>query len=78
MTNVTRSCHMMESHDDCGNIVHRPYSSCISSVQESNENSIEFSLSTQIRSRIKCSLLSLTYHTLNHYYLRNRHNQCPT
>jgi len=23
----------MKSHDECGRVVHRPYSSCISSVQ---------------------------------------------
>ena len=34
-----------ESHDRRGEIVHRPCSSCISSVEKSNENSIEFSLS---------------------------------
>jgi len=33
------------SHDECGNIVHRPYSNCISSIEKSNRNSIEFSLS---------------------------------
>ena len=38
------SCHMM-SHDRCGKEVHRLCSSCISSVEKSNENSIEFSLS---------------------------------
>ena len=32
MTNVTVSHHMMESHE-CGRVVHRPCSSCISSVQ---------------------------------------------
>jgi len=40
------SHHMIKSHEGCGKIVHRPCSSCISSVQEINENSIEFSLST--------------------------------
>ena len=33
-----------KSHDRCGKEVHRPYSSCISSVEKSNGNSIEFSL----------------------------------
>ena len=41
--------HHMMSHDKLydrhGKEVHRPYSSCISSVEKSNENSIEFSLS---------------------------------
>jgi len=39
-------CHMIKSHEECGKIVHRPCSSCISSVQEINEDSIEFFLST--------------------------------
>ena len=30
---VTVLCHIMKSHDECGRVVHRPYSSCISSVQ---------------------------------------------
>jgi len=33
------------SHDRHGEIVHRPCSSCISSVENPNGNSIEFSLS---------------------------------
>jgi len=37
---------MTKSHKECGKIVHRPCSSCISSVQEINKDSIEFSLST--------------------------------
>ena len=32
------------SYDKCGKVVHRPYSSCISSVGKSNGDSIEFSL----------------------------------
>ena len=38
--------HKMKSCDNCGKVVHRPCSSCISSVQEMYENSIEFSLSS--------------------------------
>ena len=34
-----------KSHDRHGKEVHRPYSSCISSIEKSNRNSIEFSLS---------------------------------
>jgi len=30
---ITRSHHMMMSHDKCGKVVYRPCSSCISSVQ---------------------------------------------
>jgi len=41
---VTAS-HYMMSHDRHGKEVHRPCSSCISSVEKSNKNSIEFSLS---------------------------------
>ena len=33
------------SHDRHGKVVHRPCSSCISSVEKSNRSSIEFSLS---------------------------------
>jgi len=36
----------IQSHEECGKIVHRLYSSCISSVQEINKNSIKFSLLT--------------------------------
>ena len=51
---------MTLSHDECGKLVYRLCSSCISSMQKLNEDSIKFSLLTQIRSRIKHSLLSLT------------------
>jgi len=48
-------CHKVtlhdRSHDECGKIVHRPYSSCI------NENSIEFFLLTQTWRVIKSSRL---------------------
>ena len=30
---VTRLCYIIMSHDKCGKVVHRPCSSCISSVQ---------------------------------------------
>jgi len=33
-------------HDNCGKVVHRPCSNCISSVQEIHKNFIEFSLSS--------------------------------
>ena len=45
-------CHMIKSHEEYENIAHRPCS-CISSVQEINEGSIEFSLSTRTWSRFK-------------------------
>ena len=38
--------HTMKSHDNHGKVVHRPYSNCISSIQEMYEDSIEFSLSS--------------------------------
>jgi len=38
--------HKMKSHDNHGKVVHRPCSSCISSIQEMYEDSIEFSLSS--------------------------------
>ena len=45
---VTAAYHMTShdgSHDRHGKEVHRPCSSCISSIEKSNGNSIEFSLS---------------------------------
>jgi len=43
---LCHKCHTVTvSHDRCGKEVHRPYSSCISSIEKSNGNSIEFSLS---------------------------------
>jgi len=29
---ITGSCHIMELYNECGKVVHRPYSNCISSV----------------------------------------------
>jgi len=52
---------MTKSHEECGKIVHRPYSSCISSVQEINEDSIEFFLSTQTWRVIKSSQTKLLH-----------------
>jgi len=51
-------CHMTKSHDECGKIVHRLYSSYISSIQEINEDSIEIPLSTRTWRVIKLSRLS--------------------
>jgi len=42
------SHHMIShdrSHDKCGKVVHRPCSSCISNIEKSNRDSIEFFLS---------------------------------
>jgi len=47
------SCHITMSHEKYGKIVHRLCSSCISSVQEINKDSIEFFLLTQTWSRFK-------------------------
>jgi len=47
VSQVTVSHHMMShdgSHDKCGKVVHRPCSSCISSIGKSNRDSIKFSL----------------------------------
>ena len=35
-----------KSHNECEKIVHRPYNSCISNIQEIHKDSIEFSLSS--------------------------------
>jgi len=43
---VMASCHIMsydESHDGCGKIVHRPYSSCISSLENLMGTPLSFS-----------------------------------
>ena len=36
-------CYSVMSHDECGRIVHRPYSSCISSVQNQIGTLLSFS-----------------------------------
>ena len=36
------SYHMM-SHDECGKVMHRPYSSCISSIQKITGTPLSFS-----------------------------------
>jgi len=45
-------------YDKCGKMMYKPCSSCISSIEKSNENSIKFFLLTQIKSRIKLLRLS--------------------
>jgi len=54
---VSCHSHMTKSHKECEKIVHRPCSSCISSVQEINKDFIEFSLLTWTWSRFKLSWL---------------------
>jgi len=61
VTSVTVSQSHDKSHDGCGKIVHRPCSSCISSVQEIEEDSIEFFLSTQTWRVIKLSQAKLLH-----------------
>jgi len=53
--NVT--CHIIELHDNYGKIVYRLCSSCISSIQEINENFIKFFLSIRTESRFELSWL---------------------
>ena len=36
------ACHRVMSHDECGKVVHRPYSSCISSVQNLMKTLLSF------------------------------------
>jgi len=57
-----------KSHDNHEKVVHRPCSSCISSVQEMHKDSIEFFLLTWIRSGIKLSRLSPYMHRLVRKY----------
>jgi len=54
---TSQSHHIIGSYDEYRKIVYRLCNTCISSIQELNENSIKFFLSTQIRSRIECLLL---------------------
>ena len=61
MPHVIYHMKKIESHDECGKLVHRPCSSCISSVQKLNKNSIEFSLSTWTWSVIKSSQAKSLY-----------------
>ena len=35
--------HILISHDECGKVVHRPYSNCISSIGNLMETSLSFS-----------------------------------
>ena len=61
---------MTKSHESHRKIVHRPCSSCISSVQEINEDSIKFFLSTQTWSGFKLPWLkSYTYWFATEYIL---------
>jgi len=53
MTNITHIQDVM-SHDGHGKIVHRPYSSCISSIQKIDKDSIEFFLSTGLGVGLSC------------------------
>ena len=57
------------SHDKYGKIVHKPCGSCISSIQEIEEDSIKFSLSTQTQSRFKLSWLESYKYNFSLFYL---------
>ena len=65
--------HYKISHNEYGKIVHRPCSSCISSIQEMNENSIEFSLSTQTWRVIKSSQAKLLHIVYLSLFLKAQH-----
>jgi len=58
---VTRSHHMMISHNKCGKVVHRPYSSCISSVQNQMETLL--SSSCQLGLEVWLSHLRLSHYS---------------
>jgi len=49
--------HITYHMNECGKIVHRPCGSCISSVQEIEENFIKFFLLTQTWSEFNLSWL---------------------
>jgi len=55
---VTELCYMMELYDKCGKVVHRPCSSCISSVQNLMETPL--SSSCQLRLEVWLSHLRLS------------------
>jgi len=74
-------CHMShhmfkKSHDGYGKIVHRPCSSCISSVQEIEEDSIKFSLSAQTWSRFKLPWLEPYKYDQSGSWWRNLFSLC--
>ena len=63
---ITVLHHIIESYNKCGRVVHRPYSSCINSIQKLNKNSIKFSLLTRTKSSFKMSQSkSLQKHCVN-------------
>ena len=58
---------MTKSHGNCGKIVHRPYSSCISSI--GNLTGTPLSSSCQLRLEIVLRRLSLSPYTRTQYPL---------
>ena len=59
---ITGSCHIIELHDKYRKVVHRPYSSCISSVQ--NLMGTPLSFSCQLRLEVVLRHLSLSSYSL--------------
>ena len=62
MLHVTGSHHMMMLHDKCGKVVHRPCSSCISSIQ--NQMGTLLSSPCQLGLGVCLSYLRLSRYTL--------------
>jgi len=52
-----RSCHMM-SYDECGKVVHRSYSSCISSIENLTRTSLSSLCQLGLRGWLSCLRLS--------------------
>ena len=74
--NVTQK---MKSYDNCGKVVHRLYSNCISSIQEMYKDSIEFFLSSANKGAVDFILAQelaiLVYQFFNDFYgLKNSGN----
>ena len=59
---ITGLYHIIELHDECGKVVHRPYSSCISSVQ--NLMGTPLSFPCQLRLEVVLRHLSLSSYSL--------------
>ena len=50
--------HSVMSYDECGRVVHRPYSSCISSIQNPMETLLSSSCQLGLRVWLSCLRLS--------------------
>jgi len=62
---TVRWCHMTKSHGNCGKIVHRPYSSCISSIGNLTETPLSSPCQLRLEVVLRCLSLS-PYSTLSH------------